>query len=52
MRGKLMRYGPLLIALILAALCVCVFMIYVDPMEDVSFDLSLAPQEEQLVIDP
>ena len=52
MRDKLIRYGILPIALILAVLCVYVFMIYVNPMEDVSYDLSLIPLEDRLVVDP
>lgn len=52
MLKKIIRYAPLTIALILAVLCAYVFMIYVNPMEDVSLDLSLAPQEDCLVLDP
>ena len=52
MRKKLKQYGLLLIALVLAALCACVFMIYINPMEDVSLDLSLKPREDGLVVDP
>ena len=52
MRGKLTRYVPLMIALILAVLCACVFMIYLEPMEDVSYDLSLISQEDVLIADP
>lgn len=52
MRSKLIRNGPLLIALILAVLCASVFMIYLNPMEDASFDLSLGLQEDGLVVDP
>ena len=52
MRDKLIRYGPLVIALILAVLCACVFMIYINPMENVSYDLSLMSQEDRLIADP
>ena len=51
MRDKLKRYGPLLVALSLAALCACVIMIYLSPREDVFYDLSLMSGEDRLVVD-
>lgn len=52
MRDKLIRYGTLTIALLLAMLCICVFTIYAKPMEDVSLDLSLVPNVDNLTVDP
>ena len=52
MRHRLLHYGPLVIALILAVFCACILFIYVSPMEDVSLDLSLIPQEDSLDYDP
>lgn len=46
MRDKLIRHGPLILALILAVFCAGVLMIYVEPMEDVFLDLSLMSLED------
>lgn len=40
-----------MIALIMAALCVWVFTIYLSPMEDVSLDLSLVSQDDWIYTD-
>lgn len=52
MKKRIWQYAPGIIALLLALLCTGALMIYVRPMEDVSLDLSLAPQEDGLLIDP
>ena len=52
MRKKWVRYGPLILALVLGILCSCVLMMYVKPMEDVILDLSLMPQEDSLDAPP
>ena len=41
MCDKLIRHGPLILALILAVFCAGVLMMYAEPMEDVFLDLSL-----------
>lgn len=48
MRDKLIRHGPLILALILAVFCAGVLMIYVKPMEDVFLDLSLMSLEDDI----
>ena len=48
MREKWVRYGPLILALILGILSSTVLMMYVKPMEDVILDLSLISQEDSL----
>lgn len=52
MKKRIQRLVSPFLALTLSVLCACVFTIYVKPMEDVSFDLSLIPQEDRLVADP
>lgn len=52
MHRRFLQYWPLMIALILAFFCTCILLIYVSPMEDVSLDLSLIPQEDSLDYDP
>lgn len=52
MREKFTRYAPPVIALVMAVLCCCAFAFYFNPMEDVSLDLSLVPQEDGMVQDP
>ena len=52
MRNRIQRYTPMMIALLMALFCSAFLMIYVSPMKDVSLDLSLAPQEDALVLDP
>ena len=52
MKDRIQRYIPLVLALLLAVLCAWVFTIYASPMEDVSLDLSLIPQEDRLIADP
>ena len=51
-RDRFLRYLPLTIALILVLIFAGVLMMYAAPMEDVSLDLSLTPQEEGLLLDP
>ena len=46
MCDKLIRHGPLILALILAVFCAGVLMMYVEPMEDVFLDLSLMSLED------
>ena len=41
MRERIRQHGPLIISLILAIFCACVLCIYVNPMEDLSLNLSL-----------
>lgn len=53
MNDRIKQQIPLILSLILAVFCVCVLCIYVSPMEDLSLDLSLMPEEEGFVdIDP
>ena len=52
LKQRYKQYIPLVLALVLGCLCAFALMIYADPMEDISLDLSLNSNEDALVEDP
>lgn len=52
MKDRIKRHIPLLICAVLLLLAANALSIYVQPMPDVSLDLSLVPQEDGMVLDP
>ena len=48
---RLQQHIPLILALILGIVCTCTLLTYAKPMEDVSLDLSLGP-DDSLDYDP
>ena len=52
MKERVNQYSPLLLALVCLVLFGWVLSMYVQPMEDISIDLSLIPQEDRLLADP
>ncbi|MBO5322797.1 MAG: sensor histidine kinase [Oscillospiraceae bacterium] len=52
MRDRIQVHIPVILALVLGVVCAFCLMIYASPMEDVSLDLSLVPQEDAMVRDP
>lgn len=52
MKYRLQQYIPLVLAIVLGILCFVELLTYAKPMEDVSLDLSLVPQENDMVTDP